>query len=164
MRKASPLERYHKFSRDDPVARLLVHYFYPCDYMYRDYQRVTKALARQKRRSPWRASQQLAYLRLWLSTLYAVIEGYQNLRLQHPEVDYILEDDAHVDSLRILRNGTFHYQKSGQKQVQFMGGDAIRVLWADALHNAFDNFFSAYRVSVLVENFFADRPNAKEDL
>ena len=47
-RKEGPFEQFHKFERDDPIARLMVHYYFPADFLHRDYRRVERALAAQK--------------------------------------------------------------------------------------------------------------------
>jgi hypothetical protein len=95
-------------------------------------------------------------LRLWLSTLFAVAEGYKSLDLRDDEIDALLLS-PHLENLRHFRNGTFHYQKNPMKQVQFFLGGEERLDWAQQLHEAFDRFFSEYRIKITVENFLAQR-------
>lgn len=155
---AGLLEKFDYFRRDDPVARLIVHYYFPTDFIYRDFVRVERSLQRQKRRTPWRASQETCYMRLWLATLYAVVEGYRSLNLHDPEIDAHLSS-SHMDSLRRFRNATFHYQRSADKHVQFVLGPDNRIEWARALHRAFDRYFRDYRIKVIVENAMRARPS-----
>ena len=166
MRRDSPLGRAYVYDRDDPIARLIVHYFYPCDFMHRDYHRVRRVLSRQKRRTKWRASQELCYSRLWLAMLYAVAEGFQKLGLCDPEIDLLLTDDA-LNRLRRLRNGTFHYQQHHEKLTQFFSAGRSNELWAEHLHAAFERFISDYTVDVAVKNLLAipmsDANRAGED-
>lgn len=46
----------------------------------------------------------------WYSSLYTVIEGYQELKLSIPEIDIFLNEE-NIDKLRLFRNGTYHFQK-----------------------------------------------------
>ena len=46
----------------------------------------------------------------WYGGLYAVVEGWRDLRLEDQEIDELLQS-PHVDALRLYRNGTFHFQK-----------------------------------------------------
>ena len=157
MRCESPLSRASQFRRDDPIARLIVHYYYPCDLMHRDYNRVRRALSRQKRRTKWRASQELCYLRLWLSLLFAVTEGFKELGLRDQEIESLLADEA-IGRLKRLRNGTFHYQQGHEKLTQFFRGSDSSEVWAEHLHAAFDRFFRGYRIDLTAKNLLAMDP------
>ena len=156
MRRNSPFERASEFRPDDPIARLIVHYFHPCDFVFRDYKRVARALARQKQLTKWRASQEISYLRLWLAMLYAVGEGFVELGLNDPEVNALLQNPA-LERLRKLRNGTFHYQRSHEKLTQFFLQSG-HIEWAETLHSAFDNFFREYRIEQTVKNLMMKPP------
>ncbi|SFB72661.1 hypothetical protein SAMN05421780_101126 [Flexibacter flexilis DSM 6793] len=46
----------------------------------------------------------------WYSSLYTVIEGYQDLKLSIPEIDELL-DAENIGKLKLFRNGTYHFQK-----------------------------------------------------
>ena len=46
----------------------------------------------------------------WFSSLYVVIEGWNELGLSDPDIDQLI-DCPSVDLLRRHRNGTFHFQK-----------------------------------------------------
>jgi hypothetical protein len=159
-RRESPLDTFGHFSPEDPVARLIVQYFFPADFLHRDFHRVHRALAAQKRRTRWRSAQETCYLRLWLAALYTVAEGYKALRLQNSEIDSLLTT-SYLDSLRLFRNGTFHYQRHPEKHVQFFSdGEAStndRLDWAEKLHAAFDRFQRDYRIEITVRNALAAR-------
>jgi hypothetical protein len=45
--KKDRLDEFFRFDDDDPVARLIVHYFYPADFLYRENRRLNFALAVQ---------------------------------------------------------------------------------------------------------------------
>jgi hypothetical protein len=77
------------------------------------------------------------YLQFWLSALYVVAEGFIELRLTDPELDGLVK--CHIDSLRLYRNATFHFQEKPNKHVQFFGAD--RLNWAEELHSSFEKFF-----------------------
>ena len=124
--------------------------------MFRDYKRVSQALARQKQRTRWRASQEISYLRLWLATLYAVGEGFVELGLSDPAVNALMQYPA-FERLRKLRNGTFHYQRSHERLTQFFSQNA-HVKWAESLHSAFDEFFREYWIAQTVKNLVMLKP------
>jgi hypothetical protein len=143
MQRVSPLEKYNVFDREDPIARLMVHYFYVADFVHRDFKRVERLLKLQKRRTRWRSSQESCYMRLWLSTLYTTAEGYKELKLDDVKINSLISE-PHFDRLRVFRNGTFHYQKSPMKLVQFLSGHGDAHSWAEHLHQSFENFFREY--------------------
>lgn len=77
------------------------------------------------------------YMRLWYSSLYVVLEGYNDLHghLKSDKVDYLCGNKEAVDALRKFRNSTFHYQKSWthEKFMDFFrSGD--RASWIRNLH------------------------------
>jgi hypothetical protein len=150
-----PIDKLVDFHPEDPIGRLIVHYFFPADFLYRDYCRVSKALAAQKRRTRWRASEQMCYQRLWLAALFTVAEGFQSLGLQNKEIQDLLRS-PYLNSLRHFRNGTFHYQENPGKHVQFfLDGTTItddRLEWARELHKAIDRFHWSYRQETISRN------------
>ena len=157
-RGEKPLDRIVDFPSEDLVGRLIVHYFFPADFLYRDYCRISRAFAAQKRHTRWRASQLTCYQRLWLASLFTVAEGFLALRLQDEEIGNLLNSE-HFDSLRHFRNGTFHYQKQPRKHVQFFLDEGAfseaRLEWAQALHEAFDRFHLEYRSQTISRNIDA---------
>jgi hypothetical protein len=77
------------------------------------------------------------FLDYWLGTLYLIVEGWRELKLQDSAIDNLI--DLHLDSLRLFRNATFHYQRRPDKDFQFF--DRSRTNWAKELHDAFDRYF-----------------------
>src|ERR1700726_2651541 len=67
------------------------------------------------------------YYSFWLSALYVVAEGFQELKLRSPTIQKKIA--AHIDELRVFRNGTFHFQRSHTKQLRMLDGQAARLNW-----------------------------------
>ena len=53
--------------------------------------------------------------------------------------------DPRVDTLRLFRNGCFHYQRDYQKFAPFLSGDLESFDWADRLHMQFGAYFAKQR-------------------
>src|ERR1700730_7953531 len=87
---------------------------------------------------------EMCYLALWLASLFAVVEGFRSLKLKDEQVEKL--SAKHWDSLRLLRNGTFHFQPVHNKQSQFFIGNESRTNWARKLHSALSDYFTEYRV------------------
>jgi hypothetical protein len=79
----------------------------------------------------------------WLSALYVVVEGFRKLKLDAKRVPAI--SDPRVDTLRLFRNGCFHYQRYYKKFAPFLSGDLETFDWAEQLHMQFGAYFSGYR-------------------
>jgi hypothetical protein len=149
------------FPIDDPIARLLVHYFEPCDFFFDQYRKARVAITRKGGRTWEMDWKEARYRMIWLASLYAVYEGYKDLRLSNDKVDYLAP--LHIDSLRILRNGTFRYQPTHSKQTQFFTSSDGRGEWAESLQAALRSFFSEYRVNFMVKEFIRqNRPTTLE--
>ena len=78
------------------------------------------------------------YRSYWYSSLYVVIEGYKELKINNPEIDELLTEAEFVDKLRLFRNSIFHYQKDIYN-TKFLGVDDSDefVEWIYKLHNLF---------------------------
>lgn len=157
----------------DPVLTLNSHYFEIASFMFENLQKLAR-----KRRTLGKLSQKderegYYYGRSWLGFLYVSVEGFlemkmtQLLRSERPEEfsqalhragEIEALADIHRESLRRLRNGTFHFQKEKEKTLQFFR-EAERFEWAKQLQAALDSFFSAYRVACEVIYFREDRMN-----
>ncbi len=76
------------------------------------------------------------YRSYWYSSLYVVVEGYKELKLNIPEVDELLIETEFVDKLRLFRNSIFHYQKDIYN-AKFLGVDDSDefVEWIYKLHS-----------------------------
>lgn len=77
----------------------------------------------------------LTYMAFWLSALYVVAEGFTTLRLTDDKLSPLVS--THIDSLRLYRNATFHFQAKPDKHVQFHNGTASRLNWAEEMHEEF---------------------------
>jgi len=80
----------------------------------------------------------------WYGALYVVIEGWQELELQDPEINKLLEH-SNVGLLRRYRNGSFHYQKDyfDDRFEGFMA-EKDSVEWVRTLNKAFGRYFLDY--------------------
>ena len=81
------------------------------------------------------------YMELWYGLLYVVIEGWRDLKLRDPEVGPLL-DSPHVDLLRRVRNGAFHFQRDywDAKFLDFVSTDGT-VEWVRELNRQLGGFF-----------------------
>jgi hypothetical protein len=83
------------------------------------------------------------YIAFWLSALYVVVDGFRKLKLDASEVPGL--SDERVDTLRLFRNGCFHYQPDYEKLVPFLSFDLEAFDWAEQLHRQFGAYFAALR-------------------
>ena len=98
------------------------------------------------------------WLALWLSLLYVVAEGYQELGLSDPAIDKMLAS-PHLDLLRRFRNGAFHYQRDyfDPRFTDVFSSDAVRD-WSVQLHDEFRRFFLEWYKSRGVEMEIVEEP------
>lgn len=87
-------------------------------------------------------SSSLSRLVVWYSLLYVVVEGYIELKLRDPIVDELLGAEKYVDTLRLFRNATFHYQKEpiSEKAIKFLAIEDSEK-WIRSLNRALNKFF-----------------------
>ena len=80
------------------------------------------------------------YRSYWYSSLYVVIEGYKEIKINIPEIAKFLEDTIFIEKLRLFRNSIFHYQKDIYNE-KFLGVDDSDefVTWVYKLHVLFGN-------------------------
>lgn len=147
----------------DPIMRLSAHYYEPADFMHEQFRKLDRQAATPKGLSRAKVMERRYYLMHWLSGLYVTIEGMETLPLSDelasrpldiPELcDYVIQILADVDdyrdSLRLLRNATFHFQWSADKHIQFFD-NRIRLRWAEHLHMHIGDIFRQYRVRCAV--------------
>lgn len=81
-------------------------------------------------------------LRVWYSLLYVVAEGYQELKLHDDAVDGLLAQGDYLQTLRLFRNATFHFQKDpfSPKILGFLTTPESEV-WVKDLDRAFKRLF-----------------------
>jgi hypothetical protein len=81
-------------------------------------------------------------LSVWYSLIYVVVEGFRELKLTHPEVDSLLNNEEYVECLRLFRNATFHYQKDPltEKALKFLEAKDSEK-WIKNLSKALESFF-----------------------
>jgi hypothetical protein len=82
------------------------------------------------------------YFNFWLSALYVVAEGFQELKLRSPTVQKKIA--VHIHELRAFRNGTFHFQKTRAKQLRMFDEEADRINWAEDLHSSVGRFLKRH--------------------
>ncbi|SRR6266567_4255414 len=92
-----------------------------------------------------RAGRVFMYLSYWYAGLYAVCEGWQELKLSDPEIDKLLQS-PHKEFLKRFRNGVYHFQ-ADYFDKRFMdalvrGKDFDK--WAESLMLAFARYFDAW--------------------
>jgi hypothetical protein len=83
-----------------------------------------------------------AYMAMWLSLLYVVVEGWEELKLQDDKVSELLTS-PNRDVLRRLRNGAFHFQPDyfDKRFTDFLDLKGETAQWARALHGAIGEWF-----------------------
>lgn len=96
------------------------------------------------------------YLSYWFSSMYVVIEGWDEIKLSYAKIDSLLAPPTgytshpYKDLLRRYRNGAFHYQKDffdsrfvdlmkTNKNTEVNGIDILS--WVIKLDEAFNDFF-----------------------
>ena len=83
------------------------------------------------------------YIALWLSALFVVVEGFKELKLDATQVPEL--SDPRLDTLRLFRNGCFHYQRDYRKFAPVLSGDLKSFDWAERLHMRFSAYFAKHR-------------------
>ncbi len=77
------------------------------------------------------------YMSYWYGSLYVVIEGWREARLQDPDVDRLLES-PYVSLLKRYRNGVFHFQRSmwDERFEDFLREGEATAEWVRQVHFA----------------------------
>ena len=91
----------------------------------------------------WFISENAVFMSYWYTSLFVVIEGYKELKLNDPVVDALLDSEL-VELLKLYRNGTAHYQKDYfcSKFSNFIA-TPDSAIWATNLYNALGKFLLA---------------------
>ena len=82
------------------------------------------------------------FMYYWYGSLYVVVEGFRDLKLNDPNIDLLL-DSTNVEALRQCRNGVFHFQPAyfSAKLLEPMQASQF-VGWVRELMEAFRAYFS----------------------
>ena len=82
------------------------------------------------------------YVSFWYGELYAVVEGWKELKLTDKTVDALLAKSDMVELLRRYRNGSFHYQSTylDDRFIDFMKADDS-AKWIRKLNRALGAYF-----------------------
>ncbi len=74
----------------------------------------------------------------WGASLYVVIEGWETAKFRDPVIEALLRVSNYRETLRRLRNATFHYQPAilSQKFIEFFRAPDV-TLWELFLHEEF---------------------------
>lgn len=145
----------------DRVLALYIHYFETADFMFKNYDKLSKKLYKSGKLNQYDKSDMRIYLSTWLGFLGVVCEGVKKLKIrillgnERPESfkELIPASDAigklmkeHSDSLRMFRNNVFHLRENTEFVRHFFDDKVERLVWARELHMALSGFFSEYRV------------------
>jgi hypothetical protein len=108
-------------------------YLYWADLMHRNWDKYMTEKADKPAIPEW-----LGLSCYWGGSLYVVIEGWEAAKFTDPVVDALLGLRNYKDSLRRMRNGTFHYQPEllSPKVAQFFKDPHV-TLWLWFLHEEF---------------------------
>lgn len=93
----------------DPIFSLH-RYYLTADTMRRDMRSYLREHPGSSDVNSIEFTQFFAYMSMWYSTLWVVLEGWAELKIEDPDMDQILADD-NAALLRRFRNATFHYQR-----------------------------------------------------
>ncbi|PMS20166.1 hypothetical protein C0Z18_12270 [Trinickia dabaoshanensis] len=145
----------------DIVMVLHSHYFQAAELMRENYESLNKKWKKDNSLSHGKIVDLRIYMSSWLGFLAVTCEGFEDigmhvlLRSGRPAAfeKLIPKSDAvgkmikrHRNPLRELRNKTFHLREDPEAIRRFFAPDARRLPWARELHDAFKDFFSAYRI------------------
>jgi hypothetical protein len=92
----------------------------------------------------WHNPTSFVWLTHYYSSLYVVIEAWQELKLHSPLIDFLLEhQQGTISLLKRFRNGTFHYQKELEhpKYWQLLQTGEKATLLIHLLHDSFVRYY-----------------------
>jgi hypothetical protein len=83
------------------------------------------------------------YMSFWYGELYAVVEGWKELKLTDKTVDALLAESDMVKLLKRYRNGSFHYQSTylDDRFIDFMRAGPASAEWIRKLNRALGAYF-----------------------
>lgn len=145
----------------DIVLVLYCHYFQVAELMLENYDILYAKWKRNDSLSHRKIVDLRIYMSSWLGFLAVTCEGFEGLNMQRllrdsrPDAFGKLTQKSdvigtlikkHRKPLREFRNKTFHLRKDPLAIRDFFASDKNRIPWARELHQAFADFFSAYRL------------------
>jgi hypothetical protein len=155
-------EYYIADLKNDPISRLYAQYFLQADVLFRYHQILSQERKRKGRLSGNKELDELHLFKLWLASLWVVVDGFQTAPIQkplQPWKDIPLDIRVHCSSiaykvtqlgeeLRLFRNATFHFQANPEKHAKFLQVKSRHqpIILAEELHREFAMLFREYRV------------------
>lgn len=102
------------------------------------------------------------YMAYWYGGLYAVTEGWYDLKFRDPEVAALLKDKEKMAFLRGYRVGAFHFQREyfDRRFVALWEREDV-IAWADQLHRVFGRWIRE-ELPKIVEATFPDPTTSEE--
>lgn len=162
---------------EDPVLTLHAHYFVAAELMLKNHLIIRAKRHEGRELSRDELVDSAVYLRTWLGFLAVVCEGFKRLKVRLVLHDrpaafskLIAKADAigklikaHDDSLREMRNTTFHLRTHSDTKliINFFSAEPSRVDWARNLQNDLTQFFSEYRVECELEYMQSGRDDER---
>jgi hypothetical protein len=119
-------------------------YFIWCVQMRTSFDRVLPRFTETTRWNDPVAIDMFMYMSHWYATLYVVIEGWRELRLNDPVIDGLLTS-SNVKLLKLYRHGVYHFQRDyfDKRYLKFMDNpDSAR--WVRALHQGFYDYLELW--------------------
>lgn len=145
----------------DMVLVLHSQYFQAAELMLENFENLYRGWKKKNSLSHRKFVDLRIYQSSWLGFLAVTCEGFEKLGMHRllqnsrpaafealiPKSDPIGRlIKRHRSPLREFRNNTFHLREDPEAIRSFFEPDAGRLLWARDLHDAFKDFFSAYRL------------------
>lgn len=123
-----------------PAIVTLHKYFIWSNRMRTHFDEILEASKKEQEKKKFDI-ESLMYLSLWYATLYTVIEGWKELKLQDPKIDFFLQS-PNVENLKKYRNGVLHFQRNYFDQ-RFLGMITSQdsVSWVRELNSEFGRYF-----------------------
>lgn len=124
-----------------PAEFTLHRYFLWTNRLYAHFMQSGPPPAERIARKLW-LQHSFAYFALWLSLLYVLVEGWEELKLQDPKVGGLIAS-PNRELLRRFRNGAFHFQPDyfDARFLEFIDGTNDSAAWAKQLHEAIGEGF-----------------------
>lgn len=144
----------------DMVLVLDSHYFQVAELMLENHEKLLQQWKKKNSLSHRRIIDLRIYMSSWLGFLAVTCEGFNKLDMylllnndRPAEFKNLINKNnkivklikLHRNSLREFRNKTFHLRENPEVIRSFFDPDAERLEWARELHQAFKDFFYAYR-------------------